>query len=429
MAGSEISLMEPRVLFELDRCVHCGLCLTACPTYRVLGLEMDSPRGRIYQMVKVAEGELPLSPTFVKHIDQCVACRGCESACPSGVHYGELLEHARALIEQRYPRPVLQRLLRSFLFRRIIPSPTGLKVLAFLLWLYQKSGIQLLVRRARLLPGKLRAIEPFTPQIEWPSFFRNYGRLFPAEGRTRYRVAFFGGCIANVAFARLNEATVRVLRKNGCEVWIPTRQTCCGALHAHAGRIEEARQLARRNIEAFLQNDCDAIVSNAAGCGAALKEYGAWLREDPAYSQRAREFASKVRDVTEFLDWAGLSQPPGRLPVTVTYQDSCHLVHAQKIRAAPRRLLRAVPGLELREMPFSDVCCGSGGIYNVVQHELSRQILQQKMQAVNRAGADWIVTANPGCLIQLRAGVQLYGRGQRVLHVIEVLDEAYQSRA
>ncbi len=430
MAVSEVVRIEQPAQVDLDRCVHCGLCLNACPTYRELGLEMDSPRGRIYQMVKVAEGELPIGASYVRHIDLCLACRACETACPSGVQYGRLVEAARAQIEQVVRRPLGARLLRALVFGHLLSSRFGLRAAAFGLYVYQKSGLRRLVRGSGILGrlGRIGRLEALAPGAEFPSFFRHFGKVFPAEGQRRYRVAFLGGCIASVTFARLNEATVRVLQKNGCEVTVPAGQTCCGALHVHSGYREAARRRARENIEAFLGGGYDAIITNAAGCGATLKEYGDLLGDDGEYAERARQFSGLVKDVTEFLASIELNAALGPVRGTATYQDSCHLAHGQRVRAAPRRLLAAVPELNFKELPLSDLCCGSAGIYNVVENEMAMALLERKMETVNSTGADLVVTANPGCLLQLRAGVRLFGRGQQVLHVVEVLDRAYRSR-
>jgi len=421
----EIATDKPRQA-DLDRCVHCGLCLNACPTYRELGVEMDSPRGRIYQMAQVAAGA-PIGPSYIEHIELCLACRGCESACPSGVQYGRLVEAARAEIEGAAVRSLRARWMRRFVFGHLLQSPALMTVAGTLLYLYQSSGVQKLVRALGFLKllGKLGDVEQLAPAAEPPFFFSKIGTTFPAEGERRYRVALMAGCIANVCFARLNEATVRVLQKNGCEVVVPAGQGCCGALHVHAGLRDDARGLARRNIEALAEGGFDAILTNAAGCGSTLKEYGELLEGDPEYAARAREFSGRMQDVTEFLASIELNRGMRPLPLTVTYQDSCHLAHGQRIRTAPRKLLEAVPGLTFREMPLSDVCCGSAGIYNVVQNKMSMQILESKMENVNRTGADVIATANPGCILQLRAGVSLHGKGQRVVHVVELLDEAY----
>jgi glycolate oxidase iron-sulfur subunit len=413
---------------DLDRCVHCGLCLNACPTYRELGVEMDSPRGRIYQMARIASGE-PINDTYREHIDLCLACRACESACPSGVPYGRLVEDARAEIEKNTKRPWLTRKGREFLFARLLPSHALLTAAGALLHLYQASGLQKLVRASGLprLLGGLGDKEALLPDAEIPFFFREYGKTFPPRGPQRFRVAFVAGCVANISFARLNEATVRVLQANGCEVVIPAAQTCCGALHVHAGVREVARSLARRNIDAFLEGSFDAIITNAAGCGSTLKEYGELLANDPEYAGRAPQFSALMKDATEFLASIELTAPVRSVTATVTYQDSCHLAHGQKIRSAPRQLLRAVPGIEFREMPMADACCGSAGIYNALHTDMSMQILRKKMDNVNLTKTQIVATANPGCMLQLRAGVRKWGQEDvRVAHVIEILDEAYQ---
>jgi len=417
-------------LFDLDRCVHCGLCLNACPTYRELGLEMDSPRGRVYQMVMVATGEAQITPSYVEHIGLCLACRGCETACPSGVQYGRLVEVARAEIAEKVPPPWPVQALAGLAFRFLLPSRTNLRIAGALLYAYQNFGIQKLARASGLLKamGRLGAVEQLAPQAQLPSFFGHYGKVFPAEGERRYKVALLGGCIANISFARLNEATVRVLQKNGCEVRVPDGQTCCGALHVHAGRCEEARRLARQNIDALVNGGYDAIITNAAGCGSTLKEYNELLEHDELYNAMAKRFAGMVKDVNEFLASIDLNPEMATLPYTVTYQDSCHLCHGQKIKAQPRKLLRAIPGLQFREMPLSDICCGSAGIYNVVHNDMAMALLEKKMETANGTGAEVIATANPGCMLQLSAGVRLMGRRQRVVHVVELLDEAYRRR-
>ncbi|MBS1826089.1 MAG: 4Fe-4S dicluster domain-containing protein [Acidobacteria bacterium] len=429
MAASELKVLheidQPRQQ-DLDKCVHCGLCLNSCPTYRVLGLEMDSPRGRIYQMVQVHDGAA-ISPSYLEHLDLCLACRGCESACPSGVHYGRLIEDARAEIERKVERPFLTRMIRGFVFGNLLSSRLLLQLAARGLWAYRSLGLRSLASAIGIFKAfpKLAELDQLSPEAEFPSFFEAYGKVFPAEGVKRFKVAMLGGCVANVSFARLNEATVRVLQKNGCEVHVPDTQTCCGALHQHAGIRTKARELARRNIDALLTGGFDAIITNSAGCGSTLKEYGELLEHEPAYAARAAQFAARVKDINEFLASIELNPAMGRLDMTVTYQDSCHLAHGQKVKAAPRKLLRAVPGLQFREMPMADLCCGSAGIYNVIQNEMSMQILERKMDFANSASTQVIATANTGCMIQLRAGVKRHGHGQRVAHVIEILDEAY----
>ena len=429
MAVSELRNVDAPKQVDLDRCVHCGLCLNSCPTYRELGVEMDSPRGRIYQMVQVAQGEATINPAYIQHLDLCLACRGCETACPSGVQYGRLIEAARAHIENNVERPWHVRMVRDFVFKKLLPSRTLLKIAGLKLYAYQASGLQKLARASGLLKlmGGLGRAEQLAPTAELPTFYRYYGKVLPPSGAKRYKVAMLGGCMANIFFARLNEATVRVLQKNGCEVHVPDGQTCCGALHVHAGLKEPARKLARQNIDALLAGKYDAIITNAAGCGSTLKEYHDLLEDDPAYAGKAHEFVSRLKDVTEFLASIELNTDMKPLPYTVTYQDSCHLAHGQKIKAAPRSLLRSVPGLTLKEMPMSDLCCGSAGIYNVVQNEMSMAVLDKKMRYVNMVNPDVIVTANPGCMLQLAAGAKMHGKGQPVKHVVEVLDEAYNT--
>jgi len=423
---------EPRAAgptqFDLDKCVHCGLCLNACPTYRELGLEMDSPRGRVYQMVQVSEGA-PITPAYLEHIGLCLACRGCESACPSGVPYGRMVEQARAEIEARIPRGRLARWLRAFLFGQLLQSRALLSIAGTLLYLYEVSGLKTLARGLGLMRmlGRLGNVAQLAPSADPPFFFSQIGKTFPADGVRRHRVAFLSGCVANISFARLHEASVRVLQRNGCEVVVPAGQGCCGALHLHSGLPDDGRALARRNIDALRGGAFDAIVSNSAGCGAMLKEYGELLAGDPAYATAAQQFAAQVRDITEFLASIELNRQMGAVDRVVTYQDACHLAHGQRIRGAPRKLLAAIPGILFEEMRGADICCGSAGSYNIVQNEMSLQILAHKMEAVNRTGATIIATANPGCELQLEAGVRLHGNHQRVMHVVELLDLAYRN--
>jgi glycolate dehydrogenase iron-sulfur subunit len=410
---------------DYARCVHCGLCLNHCPTYKLWGLEADSPRGRIRQIVLVEEGRLALGDSFVRHIDLCLDCRACETACPSGVEYGKLVEAARAQIEQHFPRPFFSRLARDLVFRRLLPYPSRIALLAGLVRIYQRSGLQSLARASGLLRMLgLADRERLLPPIDREFFFSQAGRTFPAAGVRRARVALFAGCIAQVSFSALHEATIRVLTANGCEVVVPAGQLCCGALAQHAGVVDVVRSLARINLDAFLRDAFDAVITNAAGCGSTLKEYEQLFAPGSSEREKAREFCSRMRDVTEFLDELGLTAPLGPLPLRVTYQDSCHLAHGQKIREAPRRLIRAIPGVELAEMALADYCCGSAGVYNVTETRTSLEILAGKMKHARETGAPVIVTANPGCLLQMRAGAQIHSTGQEVLHVVELLDRA-----
>ncbi len=419
-AGGDRPLYE-----DYARCIHCGLCLNHCPTYRLWGLEADSPRGRIRQMVLVDQGRLSLGESFVTHIDQCLDCRACETACPSGVEYGKLVESARAQIERNYSRPFFSRAARSLLYRHLLPYPGRIAAAAHVLRFYQRSGLQTLARRLGILRALgLASRESLLPRIDSRFFFSQMGRTFPARGERRARVAFFAGCIAQVTFTALNEATIRVLTANGCEVVVPQAQTCCGALAAHGGVRDTARELARKNLDAFLGEGFDAVITNAAGCGSTLKEYELLFPAGSSDHERATAFRARMRDVTEFLADLGLSTPLREVPLRVTYQDSCHLLHGQKIREAPRKLIRAIPGIEFREMPLADQCCGSAGVYNVTQTATSLELLRDKMENARATQAQVIVTANPGCLLQMRAGAEIHGTGQEVLHVVELLDRA-----
>ncbi len=386
---------------------------------------MDSPRGRIYQIVMVDAGKLALGDSFVTHIDRCLGCLNCQTACPSGVAYGSLLERARLQIQENYRRPWLQQKIREHFYNDLLPSFSRLARHARLVRFYQQSGLQGLARATGML--KLLGVadlDALSPRIERDFSFKDLGEIYPAEGERRGRVALLIGCIASVAFAELNRATIRVLTRNGVEVHIPPHQSCCGALHLHAGLLDGARALARRNIDAMLSPEFDAIVTNAAGCGSSMKEYGSLLHEDATYSGRAAEFTAKVRDVNEYLAELGLRQPKHRLEAKVTYQDPCHLAHAQGVRAAPRQLLKHV-GADLIESPRPETCCGSAGTYNIVQNEISMKILDEKMGFIASVSPEIIATANVGCMLQYRAGIERVGMKARVAHVIELLDEVY----
>ncbi len=411
-----------------SHCVHCGLCLNHCPTYRLWGREADSPRGRIRQMELVDQGKLELGDVFVEHIDRCLDCRACETACPSGVEYGRLVEMARLQIEQHYKRPLASRVARDFVYRKLLPHPSRIATAARFLKFYQRSGLADLARATGILRLLgLQDRERLLPKIDSEFFFTELGKTFPARGTRRARVALFAGCVAQVTFSELNRATIRVLQANGCEVVVPAGQVCCGALPNHAGVRDVARRLARINFHAFPVDEFDAIITNAAGCGSTLKEYTHLFAEDDLAHAQAAKFAAKMRDATEFLVELGLTAKLGEVPLRVTYQDSCHLAHGQKIREAPRKLIRAVPGVEFVEMPLADQCCGSAGVYNVTETEASLELLSKKMDCVKTTNAQAIVTANPGCILQLRAGVAIHGTGQEVLHVVELLDRAISS--
>ncbi len=412
---------------KLDQCIHCGLCLQACPTYDVFGTEMDSPRGRIALMRAVHEGKIAedrINGAFATHITRCLACRACETACPSGVQYGALLEPARELVEHHRTPSLAERALRWIGLHQLMPYRGRLKLMASALWLYQKTGLQGLVRRLNVLPPHLRAMEAIIPPLT--PHYVDYSAPAPAVGERHGRVAFVIGCVQEAFLAPVNQATRRVLRRNGFEVITPMMQTCCGAAHVHIGERDAARALARRNIDALLAEDVIAIVVNAGGCGLALKEYPHLLADDPLYAERAQRFASLVRDVNEFLADHLYRPPRGEMRIRATYVDSCHLRHGQRVSRQPRDLLRAVPGLELVELRQPDRCCGSAGVYNIAQPEIADQVLDAKMKDVAATGATLVVTSNTGCHLQLIAGVRKTGLNARVMHVVEVLDESYR---
>jgi glycolate oxidase iron-sulfur subunit len=428
--------MEPdRPSFErIAACVHCGLCLEACPTYKELRVEMDSPRGRIYLMKGLLNERIEPTESVLTHLDQCLDCRACETACPSGVHYSEILEKTRTLLEPGRERPLGIRFLRWLLFRKILPSRGAQTFFFKLLWIQQALGLAALGRwlgRRGLLPGKMAAAAAQAPRVPFRSFRSAHRRaycpknrtlLFPARGGPRYRVALLTGCLADQLLAEVNEATVRVLTENGCEVHVLPEETCCGALHIHNGAREEAKDLARANVRAFVPREYDAIVSNAPGCSAELRHYGELLGHDP----EAEAFGKKIRDVTEFLTEIGWKRPAGRLEGKVAYDEPCHLLHAQKISAPPKEVLKALPGLEILPLEDADACCGSAGIYSITQPDLSRAVLARKIDAIRRSGADTVATGNPGCILQIRSGLREAGLAIRVAHPVELVAESYR---
>jgi glycolate oxidase iron-sulfur subunit len=408
---------------DLARCVHCGFCLQACPTYVITRLETESPRGRIALARGLSQGTIEATPNVASHFDLCLQCRACETACPSGVPYGRIIEGARALVQSRPDRPKSWRL-RSTVLRQMFASRWRLKTAFSALRTYQRSPIAKWVRR--LLPGRLRQMESMLPQLG-DRFFEPPVVAAQPAGEVKATVALLSGCIMPMTHPQTHEATVRVLARNGCRVLVPASQGCCGALHVHNGDREAARHLARKNIDAFLSSGADYFVVNSAGCGSAMKEYDDLFEHDKAYAAKAARFVEGVRDVNELLVEIGFVAPTGRVEERVTYQDSCHLAHAQRIKDAPRQLLRSIPGVELTEMAMPDRCCGSAGIYNLTQTEMSRRVLDDKMRDVMSTDCDAICTANPGCMLQLDLGVRLNGGSQEVLHVVELLDRAYRA--
>lgn len=407
------------LIADLARCVHCGFCLQACPTYVALGREPDSPRGRIHLIDALVAGRVPVTGALAEHLDLCLQCRACETACPSGVRFGRIMEAGRALVLRR--RAPLSWRARAILLRHTVARPGRLRLLFWILRMYQRSGLQWFVRRSglpRLLPPSLAMAEESLPRLAARPFEPG-----ASSSAGRRAVALLTGCVMPHLYPRAHEATIRVLRRLGFDVVAPREDLCCGALSLHAGDVKTAMACARRVIDAFEPMAAEAVVVNAAGCGATMKEYGELLADDPAYAQRAKAFAASVRDAAEFV--AARELPPRRpLNLAVTYQDSCHLAHAQGVRDAPRDLLRMIPGLELREMEAPDRCCGSAGVYSIAQPAMSLRLLDEKMRAVRRTGARIIVTANPGCMMQLELGARRAGIAARVVHVMELLDEA-----
>jgi len=420
-ATPEANVKRPELdLPELYQCVHCGLCLNQCPTYRALRLEPESPRGRIHLVRAAAEGRIDLTERFKDHLYLCLLCRACETACPSGVQYGRIAETAREQLGP--PGTPFARSVLNFVFTQLLPYPKRLRLAANLLRLYQRTGLQLLVQS--LLPKKLREMDSMLPRIP-QDFFQPKAQMLPALGERRAKVAMLNGCVMPLLFGDVNEATVRVLRRNGCDVVFPPHQICCGALNTHNGESVAAKRMARQNIDAFLDAGVDAVIVNAAGCGAAMKEYGYLLREDAAYAEKANRFSLLVKDASEFLADLGLVGKLASLEMTVTYQDPCHLAHGQRVRSQPRALLQAIPGVKLIEMEGSDRCCGSAGIYNITHPGMSQHLLKEKLQSIAATKAEAVVAPNPGCMLQLSYGTQRYGPSVKVYHLMDLLDRAY----
>ncbi len=398
-------------------CVHCGMCLPACPTYRETGRETSSPRGRIYLMRAAAEGRLPLGDALAEEAYLCLGCRACETVCPSGVRFGSLLERTRAEVERAGLRRGFAKRVETLALRHVVPHPARLRALVGLLAVAQRLGLDRLA--FAVAPRRLREMRALLPRIAARAARRPLPELTRAEGLRRGRVAFFAGCVMPQLFGPVNAATLRVLARNGFDVVVPPAQGCCGALQAHAGDEEFAHGLARRNVAAFDSRDFDAIVSNSAGCGAALREAREWLPGE------AEGFSSRVRDVCELLDEVGLRPPSGRLELRVCYDDPCHLVHGQKVKDAPRRVLASIPGLVLVPHDDPTSCCGAAGIYNLTHRSMSTAILARKLDALAAADPEAIATGNPGCLMQIGAGVRERGLRARVVHPVELLEESY----
>lgn len=412
---------EPRVM---DKCVHCGFCLPACPTYALWGEEMDSPRGRIWMMRKGLEGEAKLDQNFRVHMDNCLGCMACMTACPSGVEYNKLIEDTRGQVERNVPRPVADSLFRKMLFWTF-PYPTRLRWLGVPMALYQRSGLQALVRASgvlKLLPRRFQAMESLLPPVPLNPL-HSLPKTVASKQTTRGRVGMLTGCVQDAFFAHVNAATARVLAAEGFEVIIPQQQGCCGALMVHSGLDAEAAGFAKRMIESFERAQVDVVVINAAGCGSTMKEYAHLLREDPEWHRRAEAFAAKCKDISEVLEEAGTNAARNPLPLRVAYHDACHLRHAQGVFEEPRALLAEVPGLEVAEVPEASMCCGSAGVYNLLHPETADELGDRKVRNLLSTNAEAVVSANPGCLLQLMSGLRRLGHKELpTFHMVELLD-------
>ncbi|MBO8162617.1 MAG: (Fe-S)-binding protein [Brevibacillus sp.] len=424
-------------LFELtydatNQCVQCGYCLPVCPTYESMGRESASPRGRINLVKMAAEGKIDIDEHLASPIDLCLGCRACEVACPVGVPYGHILESTKEVIagnEQGRHASARSHVLKKALLTKLFPKPGRLRILGNLVWIYQKLGLGNLIRKTKVLEAislPAAQFEKVLPRLESPVKRTRWGAVFPAKGKKKARVAFFTGCIMDALMYQTNRLTIELLVLAGCEVVIPRKQNCCGALHAHQGLIAEAKELAKANIEAFEQSQADYYINNAGGCGASLREYDHLLAGEDDWEERARAFVDKSRDITEILVELGPLPFLNEWKGIITYQDSCHLRNVQGVVNQPRQLLKSIPGATYVELEGSESCCASGGIYNLLHFHESMKILDAKMEKVEKTKATTIVTTNPGCLLQMKLGVERQGRERevRVLHIVEVLAEA-----
>jgi len=412
---------HPPALELVEKCVHCGFCLPVCPTYALWGEEMDSPRGRIYLMKMALEGTAPMSDQWVSHFDACLGCVACMPACPSGVDYGKLIEATRAQIARNYNRPAGEKLHRRMLFETFT-KPERLNLLRWPLLAYQKSGLQAVLRAIgwfKLLPKSVGAMDALLPKV---TAVEAVAPITPAQGEKRMRVGLLLGCVQRTFFSQVNAATARVLAAEGCEVIAPPEQPCCGALHVHAGEEGRAQELARKTIDNFEQAGVETIVINAAGCGSNVKEYGHLLRDDPEYAERARRFAARCKDVSEVLAEFEPRSERHPLRLRVAFHDSCHLQHAQGVRAQPRSLLAQIPGAQLLEIPESPLCCGSAGIYNLVQPDAAKELGDRKARLIAALQADVVATGNPGCILQLQASLVRQHQNTPVVHTVQILD-------
>ena len=412
---------------DLYKCVHCGFCLQACPTYLETGLETESPRGRIALMKAVNENRIEMTEQVMGHWDLCIQCRACEAACPSGVPYGKLIQTTMAEVSERRKPGFVTGLAANAALNWIVPEQGRLGTVVGAARLYQNSGLQNLVRQSGLLKRispDLAELESSMPELPSTTFRAN-GQVIPARGQKTRRVALLSGCVMPLVNGPQMNAVVRVLTRNGVEVVVPKNQGCCGAINSHVGDMSNARDMARRNIDGFLAEDIDAVVVASAGCGSRMKEYHDLLKDDTEYAEKAVQLSGMVKDIHELLVEIPFEPPTASLDYRVTYQDSCHLANAQGIKAPPRQILNSIPGVEYVELPDASICCGGGGTYTITEREFSLRLLKNKMNAVADTGANIVATANPGCLMQLQMGVGKHSMPVEVRYVTDLLDEAY----
>ncbi|MEH6942248.1 (Fe-S)-binding protein [Bacillus sp. JJ722] len=408
-------------------CVHCGMCLESCPTYEITGQEQHSPRGRVHLIKSVAEGKINLNEQFMDPVFACLDCRACTTACPADVDVGGLIEEARGQVRQAVPLTGMKGAVSKMMLEGLFPHPNRLNTVGQLLKFYQKSGLQKVARKTGLMnimPKHLVEMEAVMPEVKQTvrKKYKNEN-VIKAKSETKREVALLTGCVMDVMFSDINESTINVLTRNGNDVTIPKAQTCCGALHVHAGDRDMGRKLAKQNMEAF--ENADTIIVNAAGCGCMLKEYPELFKEDLDMQAKAEVFAAKVEDISKYLYDTGYEKPKAEMNTRITYHDACHLAHGQGVRKEPRELLLDIPGVEMVVMPNSDRCCGSAGVYNITNPEMASAVLESKMASVPE-DVEMISMGNPGCMLQMAMGVQKYGRNQKIVHTIQLLDWAYQ---
>lgn len=408
----------------LQQCIHCGMCLAVCPTYEITKNERSSPRGRIKLIKSVARGEMEITPTFAQEMNFCLDCQACETACPAGVKYGSMVEAARVEVDNTSYRSGLYKFIKRFLLKTIVGSRKNLKLVSRLLRIYQRSIFRKLIHKSKLLSiisSNLEEIDKLSPTVSEKFSDDIIPEITIPKGEVKYKTAFLSGCLMNVMFAEVNTDTVDVLQNCSCEVFTPKDQICCGSLQAHNGDFDTAKKLAKHTIDVFDSYKFDYIISNSAGCGAFMKEYGHILSDDVQYSQRAKSFSNRVKDISEFLIEENLALKMKLFVESITYHDACHLAHTQKITEQPRKILKAIPGVNYEELEEASWCCGSAGIYNIVHYKESMIILERKMENIKKTNAKIVLTGNPGCLAQLRYGAKRFGIDVEVLHPVSLV--------